>query len=415
MSNTTQTNHAWRIDGVRMRNGSSAVVKALTGETGTGMTGRGVDARGQACAPSGLIGRWNRAMRSWARERLTRFGRPSARFEEIVHDFARTIEIARSAGAVEAALLVQARRMLPACRVQLITEMTLTDDQSPTDRPTELPAVSASAPSVSPRNLNGGPSLEVPLNCGSARHGWLRVRMRTTEAASLPRATVRRLTTLCTMAACAFETLGRPGAWPEYCAADDLSEIGIKVHSGGGSSGSTAAAIAKLHDATFLNAVLPFALAQARRHHEPLSVLCIAIDRLAGIEELLGPHAVDNLVSSVGGTVAAHVRDSDIIARLYDDRVVAVLPRAPGGGALHVAQRICQEVKAKRQEECAPEITVSIGVATFPASADNVYSLFDAADLALAQAQSLGRNRACLAPKRTAVTAGCATAVSCSS
>ena len=43
-----------------------------------------------------------------------------------------------------------------------------------------------------------------------------------------------------------------------------------------------------LQDATFLNAVLPFAVGQARRHGESLSLLCVAIDRLGGICELLG-------------------------------------------------------------------------------------------------------------------------------
>ena len=62
-----------------------------------------------------------------------------------------------------------------------------------------------------------------------------------------------------------------------------------------------------------------------------------------------------------------------------------------------------------------PEITVSIGVATFPASADNVVLLFDAADEALARAQSQGRNQACIAPRRTTLTAGRNTALSCPS
>ncbi len=48
------------------------------------------------------------------------------------------------------------------------------------------------------------------------------------------------------------------------------------------------------------------------------------------------------------------------------------------------------------------KITASVGVATFPSSADNAFSLFDAADDALAQAQAHGRNQAVLA-RRTLV------------
>ena len=149
-----------------------------------------------------------------------------------------------------------------------------------------------------------------------------------------------------------------------------------------------------LLDATFLNAVLPFALNQARRHNEPLSLVCVAIDRLGGIQELLGRAAVDQLVRSVGETVASLIRASDIVARLDDDRVVAVLPRAPGGGALHVAQKICESVAEKSPGDGeTPRVTVSIGVATFPACADNVFSLFDAADEALARRRARAETR----------------------
>ena len=89
---------------------------------------------------------------------------------------------------------------------------------------------------------------------------------------------------------------------------------------------------ARLQDATFLNAVLPFALSQARRHLEPLSIVCLSIDRLRGIQDLLGRAAVDRLVQNVGETVGSLIRGSDIVVRLDDDRVVAVLPRAPGKG-----------------------------------------------------------------------------------
>ena len=124
---------------------------------------------------------------------------------------------------------------------------------------------------------------------------------------------------------------------------------------------------ALLHDATFLNAVLPFALSQARRHREPLSLLCVSIDRLGGIRKLLGRAAVDGLVRTVAETVASLIRVSDIVARLDDDRVVAVLPRAPGGRRSMSPKKVCRAVMQKSQARCEiPNVTVSIGVATFP-------------------------------------------------
>ncbi len=121
-------------------------------------------------------------------------------------------------------------------------------------------------------------------------------------------------------------------ASPDNSAATDL-DVGLDP------TGAPFVDSPPLHDATFLNAVLPFALSQARRHNEALSLICVEIDRLAGIQELMGRAVADRLVQSVCETVAVLIRSSDIVARLDDDRIVAVLPRAPRGGALHVAKR----------------------------------------------------------------------------
>ena len=111
-------------------------------------------------------------------------------------------------------------------------------------------------------------------------------------------------------------------------------------------------------------------LSQARRHNEALSLICVEIDRLVGIQELMGCAVADRLVQSVGETVAVLIRSSDIVARLDDDRIVAVLPRAPRGGALDVAQKICEAVAEKTHVGYEMgKITASIGIATFPTCA----------------------------------------------
>ena len=411
--NDADCTHRWRFDNVAAGAVLSDEVDATTRAPGGGPTSSVDGPRGSRFAPTGFVRRWKQAMRTWTRARFKGLGSRSARFEEILHEFAQIIATAGDAGVVEAALVRQARRTVPACRVELVMELAPPCDQSDGDVVTD----GVAKPSGSRAGQNSQAPLEVPLRCGTVLHGRLRIRPRTSAVSRVRRETARRLTTLCTLAACALERLGQYAAWPEHHdAAEESGHGGVEAVSGGSQTGAITGATGGLHDATFLNAVLPFALSQARRHHEPLSLLCVAIDRLAGIHELLGHGTADHLVRSVAGTVASLIRASDIIARLDDDRVVAVLPRAPGGGALHVAEKICMAVAAKGRAECAiPNITVSIGVATFPGSADNVFSLFDAADEALARAQNLGRNRACLAPRRAKVTSVRTSAVARSS
>ena len=155
-----------------------------------------------------------------------------------------------------------------------------------------------------------------------------------------------------------------------------------------------------LQDATFLNAVLPFAIGLARRHGESVSLLCVAIDRLGGICELLGKASADRAVDTVGQQIAWMIRTSDIVARIDDDRIIAVMPRACLEDAHRLAQEICRTVESR----CArlpglPALTVSIGVAEFPACAATVYALLDAADHALSAAEKEGRNRTVLASR----------------
>jgi diguanylate cyclase (GGDEF)-like protein len=404
MLETAMTKLAWRFDTVGARAASSEICEVTKTTPVTPPACSAVGPAAECSSPGGAVRRWNDVVRTWAREKLKGLGGRSARFEEILHEFTGVIDTADNCGEVEAALLRQARRMVPACRVELIMGPVASPDQGCHILGGDAGTGSEVTPSYPADDQRCQSRLEVPLRCGSAVRGRIRIRSRTRGMASLKKETIRRLTTLCSIAACALERLDRREEWPGYDEVANPADSPVAdLAPDAARTAGTFVATTRLHDATFLNAVLPFALNQARRHNEPLSLVCVSIDRLGGIQELLGAGTADRLVGSVADTVASLIRVSDIVARLDDDRVVAVLPRSPGGGALHVARKICGAVVEKCHAHCEiPDITVSIGVATYPACAGNVFSLFDAADEALARAQAQGRNQACLAPRRSA-------------
>jgi len=156
-----------------------------------------------------------------------------------------------------------------------------------------------------------------------------------------------------------------------------------------------------IHDETFLHAVLPLFFNQAKRHAEFLSVLYVAIDRFDAIRALLGSEQADQTARGVGLAIASRIRSSDFVARLNDDRLVVVLPRADIDGALVVARklrRIVTEEAGLLSE--APELTVSIGAASYPSCASDLAELHGAAGSALSAARESGRNRAEMAPLR---------------
>jgi diguanylate cyclase (GGDEF)-like protein len=335
--------------------------------------------------------RWCGAARSWTRQLVTRLPGVPVGFEQLLHPLIAALETAVDRSAVEASLLATARKLAPTARIELVSATAQAD--------VEGSCGEEAAPLW--RRRGGRSTVDIPLRCGAVVHGRLRVSSEASGRSALTATTSRRLLTICTLAAAALENVRQPAEWHWEADAPNPADADQAGH--GPHIAKEFISTPMLRDATFLNAVLPFALAQAERHREPLSLLCLSIDRLGAIQKLLGVAAVDPLVRHVGDSVAALLRASDIVARLDDDRIVAILPRATSDDALFVAERICSDVVQKNHDAVVmPGVTVSIGVATFPTCAGNVSSLFNAADEALAQAIGQGRGQCVLASPRPA-------------
>ena len=275
---------------------------------------------------TGWIHQSYRALRHWLAVRVGIVRRDRLAFEEIIHRFALLIDQSDDPAAVEAELMRLVRQMAPSCRIEIVPE-------AERDADDEAAILTASAESVAALDC-GQRILEIPLRCGASICGRLRIRPRAGGLSSFSHIDIRRLTTLSTMAACAMEGLGLFTEWPLENASHDPattppSSERVSSPSGERPISALPHLAIQLQDATFLNAVLPFALSQARRHREPLSIVCIAIDRLSAIKQLLGKPESDRLVREVAQLIGSLIRSSDIVTRLDDDRVVVVLPRAP--------------------------------------------------------------------------------------
>ena len=92
------------------------------------------------------------------------------RFEDILHEFTGIIETADNPVAVEAALLRQAQRMVPACRVELMhgTGPVPRSGPSPTGRRAGSDGREEARSGPGDGRQSDHSILEVPLRCGSA-------------------------------------------------------------------------------------------------------------------------------------------------------------------------------------------------------------------------------------------------------
>lgn len=138
---------------------------------------------------------------------------------------------------------------------------------------------------------------------------------------------------------------------------------------------------------------------RAIRKKQPLSVLMMDLDHFKDLNDQYGHAHGDAVLSMVARTLRDTLRCSgDMVARYGGEEFIALLPGQVLETALSVAQRLCDAVRAA-ELDCtangAPgKATISIGVASVrPTAKMRPTDVIRAADAALYQAKSSGRNR----------------------
>lgn len=146
---------------------------------------------------------------------------------------------------------------------------------------------------------------------------------------------------------------------------------------------SHADALTGLANPRTLRRVLDLELARAGRQGSEVSVALFDIDGLDAINERLGRRAGDVLLQEVAAIVAESVRLVDTVARSGGDEFILV---APGSAGVTVAERIVAAAQHLAAADGTP-VSLSVGVARFPAHGSTSDELIDAATAALRAAK----------------------------
>ncbi len=137
-------------------------------------------------------------------------------------------------------------------------------------------------------------------------------------------------------------------------------------------------------------------LARCERRGLPLSLMMLDIDHFKTFNDVHGHAGGDALLARFGRLLVEHCRGEDIACRYGGEEFTLILPEARAGVALQRAEAIRAAVESMRVQHMGrelPQVTVSIGVATFPADGASPEALLQAADEALYRAKHAGRNR----------------------
>ncbi len=139
---------------------------------------------------------------------------------------------------------------------------------------------------------------------------------------------------------------------------------------------------------------------QAARTRQPLAVLLLDIDHFKRINDAHGHLLGDQMLKAIAATIQHETRTYDVLGRFGGEEFVLLLPATGPPRARAVADRLRERLRALtllQEGQESIRVTVSIGVALLGTNGTTLVELLTAADSALYQAKTAGRDRTHLA------------------
>jgi diguanylate cyclase (GGDEF)-like protein len=147
----------------------------------------------------------------------------------------------------------------------------------------------------------------------------------------------------------------------------------------------------------YFDSLLPVELERSKRYEDPTSLFLIDADRFKQINDQHGHQEGDRILVLLSGILTRNVRAADVICRYGGEEFAVLLPHTDLDVAGQLAERLRQGVATSSSELKPPlqsgALTVTIGVAAFPAEAADAAQLIAVADRRLYQGKAAGRNR----------------------
>ncbi|NLI79097.1 MAG: diguanylate cyclase [Candidatus Riflebacteria bacterium] len=136
-------------------------------------------------------------------------------------------------------------------------------------------------------------------------------------------------------------------------------------------------------------------LKRARRYGEPLALILFDIDHFKKFNDTWGHQLGDQVLRETARLLRNAVRASDIPCRYGGEEFTVILPHTTAEQAYIFAERFRQKVANHpigTGGDAEVKITISIGIAEFPAMAADKVGLIRKADIALYHCKEKGRN-----------------------
>jgi diguanylate cyclase (GGDEF)-like protein len=151
-----------------------------------------------------------------------------------------------------------------------------------------------------------------------------------------------------------------------------------------------------LFNRRYLEETLEREVHRAARLQRSVAVIMLDIDHFKRFNDTFGHEAGDTLLRGLGGFLNQEIRGGDFACRYGGEEFVLILPEISLEDVRHSAERMREKIKELNVQYSGgvlENITLSLGVALFPAHGTTGKAVLHAADEALYEAKHQGRDR----------------------
>ena len=159
---------------------------------------------------------------------------------------------------------------------------------------------------------------------------------------------------------------------------------------------ATTDGLTELYNHRYFQEQIRMQVEQSKRYNTSFSLIIIDIDFFKKFNDTFGHQSGDAVLREVAQTLKRNVRATDIVCRYGGEEMSIILPNTPKEEAFSTAQKICERVASKKFKLFSGKetnVTISLGVSTFPADGESAVDIIEAADKRLYNAKNNGRNQ----------------------
>jgi len=151
-----------------------------------------------------------------------------------------------------------------------------------------------------------------------------------------------------------------------------------------------------LYNRRYLDEVAHRELQRAARWGHPVGVALFDIDHFKSFNDEHGHDAGDAVLAQLTRFIGSRLREGDLAFRIGGEEFLLMLTEADGETTLAKMEGFRQEVEPDflvKHKQLQLNVTISAGVAAYPADGTTLEELMKAADAAMYRAKAEGRNR----------------------